>query len=211
MLPELNDEFCKTVGVAEGGLAALREKIRTSLTRQADKTSQARLKEQVLEQLLKQNPIDLPRGLVAQELDRMRQEAIGRLPPRMQRELAKDSAKLSQLLPDESFGDAARRRVALGLLVGEVIKSRKLQLDSSRLEQTLGSLAGDYEKPDELLQYYRANPQLMQGVEAMTLETQVVESLLGEAMVKEKKTGFEELMKPPHGAAGHVHGPDCDH
>ncbi|MGH8494921.1 MAG: hypothetical protein ACREVN_02190, partial [Gammaproteobacteria bacterium] len=149
--------------------------------------------------------------LVAQEVGRMREEALGRLPPRLQRDLAKDPAKLGQLLPDDAFAEAARRRVALGLLVGEVIKSRKLELDRSRLEQTLAALAGDYEKPEDLMRYYRANPQLMQGVEAMTLEQQVVESLLGEARLKQQATGFEELMRPAHGAPGHVHGPDCDH
>ena len=211
VLPALDEAFFKTVGVAEGGLPALQDRIRASLLRQADKTIQGRLKEQALEQLLKLNPVELPRGLIAQEIERMRQDSIGRLPPRMQREFAKDPARLSELLPDETFAEAARRRVALGLLVGEVIKSRKLELDRSRLDQTLAALAGDYEKPDELLRYYRANPQLMQGVEAMTLETQVVESLLAEAKIKERRIGFEELMKPPHGAAGHVHGPDCDH
>ncbi len=211
VLPGLDEAFFKSVGVAEGGLAALQDRIRTSLLRQAVKTIQGRLKEQVLEQLLKLNPVELPRGLVAQEVERMRQEALGRLPPRMQRELAKDPAKLGQLLPEDGFSEAARRRVALGLLVGEVIKSRKLELDRGRLDQTLTALAGDYEKPEDLMRYYRANPQLMQGVEAMTLETQVVESLLGEAKIKERKTSFEELMKPPHGAPGHQHGPDCDH
>lgn len=211
VLPELNDEFLKTVGVTEGGLAALQAKIRTSLARQAEKTVQGRLKEQVLEQLLKLNPLDLPRGLVAQELARMRQEALGRLPPRMQRELGKDSSRLAQLLPEDGFREGARRRVALGLLVGEVIKSRKLELDRSRLEHSLGALAADYDKPEDVVRYYRANPQLMQGVEAMVMEEQVVESLLAGAQFKPQAIGFEDLMRPPHGAAGHQHGPDCDH
>ncbi|MGH8529524.1 MAG: trigger factor [Nevskiales bacterium] len=211
VLPALSDEFLKTVGVIEGGATALQAKIHTSLTRQAEKTVQGRLKEQVLEQLLKRNPLDLPRGLVAQELARMRQEALGRLPPRMQRELGKDGSRLAELLPEDSFREGARRRVALGLLVGEVIKSRKLELDRSRLEQSLAGLAADYDKPDDVIRYYRANPQLMQGVEAMVMEEQVVESLLAGAQIKHQASSFEELMRPPHGAPGHQHGPDCDH
>lgn len=211
VLPELDEGFFQRVGVTAGGLAALQEKIRASLRRQADKTIQGRLKEQVLEQLLKLNPVELPRGLIAQEIGRMRQDSLSRLPPRMQRELEKNPERVAELLPEETFAEAARRRVALGLLVGEVIKSRKLELDRSRLEETLAGLAGDYEKPDDLLRYYRANPQLMQGVEAMTLETQVVESLLAEAKLKPRPMTLDELMRPPHGAPGHQHGPDCDH
>ncbi len=211
VLPELDEAFLKTVGVTEGGMPALHAKIRASLTRQAEQTVQSRLKGQVLESLLKLNPIELPRGLITQELARMREEALGRLPPRLQRELAKDTARLAQLLPEESFREGAARRVALGLLIAEVIKLRRLELDRARVEQALAGLAANYDKPAEVTRYYRANPQLLQGVEAMVMEDQVVESLLAQARVQEQKTGFEELMRPPHGAPGHVHGPDCDH
>jgi trigger factor len=210
-LPELNDEFFQAVGVKEGGLPALQAKIRESLARERDRAVRNRVKQQVLEGLLAANSIELPQALVAQELGRMRHEALHRLPPQIQKDIKEHPEKAANLFPDDLVQESARKRVALGLLIAEVIRARRIQLDPARVEQRLQDMAGDYERADEVLQYYRANREIMQGIEAMVMEEQVVESLLAGAKVTEKTMGLDALMSPAHGEPGHVHGPDCDH
>lgn len=214
-LPELDEAFYVAAGAKGGSFVALREKIRSSLERERDRAINNRLKQQVLDALLAANPIDLPQALVAQETGRMRQEALHRLPQQMQKDVHDHPEKAANLFPDDLFQTQAQKRVALGLLLAEVIRSRKLELDPARVDQRIHEMAGDYERADEVIKYYRANREMMQGIEAMVMEEQVVESLLSEAKLTEKPLDLDSLMKPGAGAAqvdaGHVHGPDCDH
>lgn len=210
-LPELTDEFIAKVGVAEGGVAALRDKIRASLQRQAEQTIKNRVKVQAFDQLRSHHEIAAPRGLVGEEIERMRRESLGRLPPRLRRDFEKDPGKLAQLLPDENFREAAAKRVTLGLLVAEFVKQRSLKVDAGLVQEALDALAADYERPQEVVQHYRSNPRMMQGLEATVLEDQVVTALLAGGKVDTKSMSFEQLVKPEHGEPGHVHGPDCDH
>jgi trigger factor len=210
-LPELNEAFFQAVGVKEGGNEALRGKIRDSLGRERDRAVTTRVKQQVLDGLLAANMIELPQALVGQETGRMRHEALHRLPPQIQKEVKDHPEKAASLLPDDLFQESARKRVALGLLIAEVIRARGIQLDATRVNRRMEEMAGDYERADEVLKYYRANREIMQGIEAMVMEEQVVESLLAGAKVTEKPMDLDALLKPAHGEAGHVHGPDCDH
>ncbi|MGH8459006.1 MAG: trigger factor, partial [Nevskiales bacterium] len=210
-LPELNQAFFEAAGVKEGGIEALRTKIRESLTRERDRAVTNRMKQQVLEGLLAANPIELPAVLVMQETGRMRHEAMHRLPPQIQKDVKDNPEKTASLFPDELFQESARKRVALGLLIADVIRGRKIQLDPARVSRRIEEMAGDYERAGEVINYYRANREIMQGIEAMVMEEQVVESMLGAAQVTEKTMDLDTLMKPTHGETGHVHGPDCDH
>ena len=210
-LPELNEAFFQAVGVKEGGIEGLQAKIRDSLIRERDRSVANRVKQKLLDGLLTANAIDLPQALLAQETGRMRHEALHRLPPQIQKDIKENPEKAANLFPDDLFQESARKRVALGLLIAEVIRARKIQLDPARVERRMQDMAGDYEKVDEVLKYYRANREIMQGIEAMVMEEQVVESLLTGAKVTEKPMALDALMKPSHGEPGHVHGPDCDH
>lgn len=210
-LPDLNEEFFQAVGVKEGGLEALQTKIRDSLGRERDRAVANHLKQQVLEAVLAANPIELPQALVAQETGRMRQEALHRLPPQIQKDVKENPEKAASLFPSDLFQESARKRVALGLLIAELIRGRKIQLDPARVTRRIEEMAGDYERAGEVINYYRANREIMQGIEAMVMEEQVVESLLDGAQVTEKAMDLDALMKPAHGEAGHAHGPDCDH
>jgi trigger factor len=210
-LPELNEEFFQAAGVKEGGLEALQAKIRESLGRERDRAVASRLKQQVLEAVLAANPIELPQALVAQETGRMSQEALTRLPPQIQKDVKENPEKAANLFPADLFQESARKRVALGLLIAELIRGRKLQIDPARVTRRIEEMAGDYERAEEVINYYRANREIMQGIEAMVMEEQVVESLLEGAKVTEKPMDLDALMRPAHGEQGHVHGPDCDH
>ena len=196
-LPEVDAEFLKAHGVEEAaGVDALRAKIKASLEAERDKAVKNRVKTQVLEQLLAANPIDVPAAMVAQETQRLREETAARFNASQ----LKPEQKL-QAFPDEILQPGAQRRVALGLLIGEVIKERKIVMDAARLERVLDEVAGDYAQPEQVKQYYRGRPELMQGLRAIVLEEQVVESLLSGATQQDVSTLLDDLLKPAQSGA----------
>jgi trigger factor len=190
-MPEVDDEFLKTHGVPEGaGYAGLQLKIRGALEAERDKAIRNRMKNQALDQLLTANPIEVPAALVAQETERMREEAAARFGRQL-----KPEQKL-QLFPDEVLAAGARKRVALGLLVGEVIKSNELKLDEARVERALNEIASEYEQAEQVKQLYRGRPDLMQGLRALALEEQVVELLLRRARQQDVIMSLDQLLNP---------------
>ncbi len=199
LLPSLADtEFLSAHGVAgDEGEQGLRSKSRTALENERNKATKARLKGQVLDQLLAAHPIDVPKGLIEQELPRLREEAANRM---NMGKIKPEKAK--ELLPDQLFEATARRRVALGLLIGEVIKSKNIALDAARVEQTLEEMATDYEQPEQVRQFYRSRPDLLQGLRAVVLEDQVVDALVADAAVTEVPMSLEQLLNPPQQPAG---------
>jgi trigger factor len=196
-LPELDEAFFKAQGLEDGqGLDALRTKVRTALEAERDKAIKGRVKAQVLEQLLAANPIQVPQAMIGQEIARLREEAAARFnAAKMKPE------QLAQLFPNEVLEPNARRRVSLGLLIAEVIRDRKIVLDAARQERMLDELAGDYQNPDQIKQYYRGRPELMQGLRAMVMEEQVVEALLAGAKSREAPMALDDLLKPAGQAA----------
>ncbi len=193
VLPALDDaEFLKAHGVSDGeGEQALRAKSRVALENERNKATRGRVKGQVLEQLLATHPIEVPQGLIEQELPRLREEAVNRM------NMGKLTAeKAKERLPDQLFEATARRRVALGLLIGEVIKSKGITLDAGRVEQALDEMATDYEQPDEVKQFYRSRPDMLQGLRAVVLEDQVVDVLVASASVTEVPMTLEALLNP---------------
>lgn len=191
-LPPIDDEFLKTHSVdAAAGEAGLRAKCRTALEKERDKAIKNRLKSQALDQLLSLNPIEIPQALIEQELPRLREEAAARM------NMAKvDADKRKELLPDALFEQTARRRVALGLLIAEVIKARDIKLEAARVEKALDDVAADYEQPEQVKAFYRSRPDLLQGLRAMVLEDQVVDSLIGGVTAAPKPMALDELLNP---------------
>jgi len=144
----------------------------------------------VLEQLLAANPIPVPQAMVAQETARLRQETASRFnAAKMKPE------QVQKLFPDEMLEPGARRRVSLGLLVGEVIKQRKIVMDAARQERLLDEIAADYEQPEQIKQYYRGRAELMQGLRAMVMEEQVVDTLLAGARSADVPMALDDLLK----------------
>lgn len=192
-LPEIDGEFLKAHGVDEAaGVAGLRAKLKTALDAERDKAVKSRLKQQALDQLLEHNPIEVPKGLLEQELPRLREETAarfntGKLKPE----------QMQKLLPDEMLMPMAQRRVALGLLIGEVLKEKKVILNQDRLGTLLDEMASEYEKPDMVRQHYRSRPDLMQGLRAIVLEEQVVEALIAGVQPTDKAVPLDELLNPP--------------
>jgi trigger factor len=191
-LPAIDDEFLKAHNVEDGaGEAGLRSKCKAALEKERDKGVQNRLKAQALDQLLATNPIDVPEALVQQEIPRLRQEAAARM-----NMPAADAEKLKQMMPDNLFEPSARRRVSLGLLIGEVIKAQQIKLDPERLDKALDGIAADYEHPEQVKTYYRSRQDLMQGLSAMVMEDQVVDALLAAVKPNEQPLTLDELLNP---------------
>lgn len=188
---EIDEEFLQNMGIEEGGMDAFREKIRGSLEQEMQNAADKRVKTQVFDGLYEANRIEVPQSLVAEEMQRMRREAMSRMPEHMQH----DDEEARELLPDEMLREGAERRVATGLLMGEVIADEGLELDTDRLHAKIDEIAAGYgDQADAVKQYYQSNEQLMQGLQAMVMEEQVVEALLAKATVTEQRVELDELL-----------------
>lgn len=193
--PEIDAEFLKAHGVeADAGEAGLLDKCRHSLETERDRAVQSQLKQAVLDELLKAHPLEVPPSQVESETDALRQQMARQMGlDRMGKKL--DAEKLAEMLPAELFEERAKQRVAMGLLVGEFIKQRKIEVDSQRVDAKLDDLAKDYENPEEVRQYYRSNAEMMQGLSNSVLEDQVVEQLLEQAQQSEQSMSLDDLLK----------------
>lgn len=183
-LPELDEEFCRSFGVEAGGLEQLRSEVADNMSRELEDNVRARLKQQVLDKLLASNPIDVPPSLVESQIRDMQVEAGRRMG-------AKD---VSQLPPPEPFRESAKRRVALGLLINELIRSREIKLDRARVQNRLDDLVAQYPEPEQMMKAYRDNREVMRQIEMMVFEEQVVDWLLERAKITDQETTFKELM-----------------
>jgi trigger factor len=189
VLPEVNEEFAKLFGVEEGGVDALREEVAKNMQRELTQAVKAKVKDQVIEGLLEKNEVELPAALVSQEVDVLRQQALQRFGGQM------DPKNLPQL-PAEMFEEQAKRRVKVGLLLGEVIKVNELKVDEAKVEELIESAASAYEDPTEVIEYYKSNQEMNQQMQNVALEEQAVEFVLDKAKVKNKKAKFKDIMNP---------------
>jgi trigger factor len=183
-LPPLDDAFCREYGVTEGGIERLLSEVADNMRRELADNIRTRVKQQLFDRFLAANPVDVPNALVQQQVRDMQMDTARRMG-------AKDA---SQMPPAEPFIEPARRRVALGMLVNELVKTRNLQLDRAKVDARLTDLAATYPDPDAIIGAYRQNPDAMRQVEGMVLEDQVVDYLLDRAKVNDQPSTFKELM-----------------
>jgi trigger factor len=184
-LPELDEEFCKSYGVEQGGIAQLRSEVEENMRRELSDAIRAQLKKQVLDGLAAANPIELPKSMVDAQVRDLQVDAGRRMGAR----------DVSQLPPPDAFQDAARRRVQLSLLVGEVIKTANIQVNQAQVQARFQELAQQYPDAAQAVEQYRTNPQMRRQMEAAVLEDQVVDWLLERARVTDKPSSFKEIMK----------------
>jgi len=188
VLPEINEEFAKAYGVSEGGIEAFHTEIRSNMARELQEKIRSVLKEQAMDALLKVNSLEVPKVLVKQEAKAILEQTKDNMA---------QSGQASNIeLPVSLFEEQAQRRVKLGLIIGEVIKQHKIELDEDRVRQKVEQFAQSYEDPQEVIDYYYANKQQLASVENVVLEDQVVDWVLGQARVEQSETGFDELMNP---------------
>lgn len=183
-LPELNDEFAKIYGVEEGGIERLRSEVQENMERELGDAIKARVKKQILDGLLAANPIELPKSMVESQVRELQLDAARRMG-------ARDA---SQIPPPDSFQEPARRRVALSLLIGEIIQNAKIQVDQTQVQSRFEELAAQYPDQGQALQQYRTNPQFRRQMESAVLEDQVIDWLTQRAQVADKPSSFKEIM-----------------
>lgn len=187
-LPELDETFAKSFGVVEGGMERLREDIRGHMRRELEQAIKIRLKKQVMDALHVSHRFDLPSSLVAREMARLREESV---PHGMRGE--------NVAPPDSMFEEEARRRVALGLIIAEIVKSEEIRPDFNRMRSMLESIASTYEDPQAVISQYLSNSEAMAGLEAIVIEEQVVDRVVSVAKVTDQPTSFRELTGPEMG------------
>lgn len=183
-LPGIDEDFAASLGVTEGGVEALRKEVRRNMERELENARKAVLKDRAFEALIEKNPIEVPAALIEEEVDRLAQD--------MQNQLGQNQ---NLNLPRELFQDKARRRVLLGLLIGEVVKANNIQVDQDRMRALVENIAAGYEDPEEVLKWYYGNQEAMASVQTLVLEEQVMDWILDQAKITEKPYTFEELIE----------------
>jgi trigger factor len=183
-LPALDEEFCKAFGVEEGGIPKLREDVAANMRRELEQNIRSRNKSALMEQLYQANPLEVPNALLESQIRDMQVDT-------MRRTGAKD---VSQAPPREPFVEPARRRVALGLLINEIIRREKIVADPARTNARLDEMVGAYGDGAALKRAYLQNAEAMRQIESLALEDQVVDWILDHAAVTEKRQTFKELM-----------------
>jgi trigger factor len=187
-LPEVDEDFAKGFGVEDGDVEKMRTDIRANMEKEKNDRLKAHLKNAVMAELLEHNPIIAPSALVAEEITNLRAQAAQRMG---QDPESVDASKL----PDELFSEEATRRVKLGLLLSEVIKKEKIELNQELVDSTIEEMAVSYEQPDQVRAYYRQNQQARASIEGMVLEDQVVAHIMEQGKVTPKQVNFEDLME----------------
>ena len=186
-LPEVDAAFARQLGVRDGDVARMREEVRANLEREVRSRLRARTKEAVMTALLGVADFELPKALVEADSQRLVELAKADVAAR-----GMDGGGL-QLTP-EGFAPQAQRRVRLGLLIGELVRTRGLAPRQDQIRRRLEEMAQSYEKPAEVIQWYLGNRQRLAEVETMVMEDNVVDWVLQQAKVAEKPVAFDELM-----------------
>jgi len=191
--PELNDEFFASFGVEEGGEDAFREEVSRNMERELKSASRNKLKNRVLDALLKSCEFKVPQALVAGEIAGLRNQAFQRMGGRANQNLD------PSLLPDELFREQAERRVMSGLILGELINKQNLTPDGAKVREAVDEIASTYESPEEVVNWYYGNQEQLANVESSVLEDQAFDYILGQARIKEKQVSYEDVIKPESG------------
>jgi len=187
-LPEVNEAFATSLGIKEGAVEGLRADVKKNLEREVKFRVLSRNKAAVMDALVKIAELDVPNALIQQEADRMIADARADLKKRG----VKDAE--SAPIPAEIFQPQAERRVRLGLVVAELVRSNNLNAKPEQLQAHIEEMAQSYEKPTEVVRWYLGDRQRMAEVEAVVIENNVADFVLSKAKVTEKALPFDELM-----------------
>ena len=191
VLPELNEEFFAQFGIKESTLEGFRTEVRKNMERELRQAINAKVKNQVMDGLLAANPIEVPKALLENEVNRLRVQAVqqfgGNIKP--------------EQLPAELFEEQAKRRVVLGLIVAEVVKQFELKPDEGKVREMIEEMASAYQEPEQVIAWYYKNDQQLNEVRSVVLEEQVVDTVLQKATVTDKSVSYEDAVKPAQAPA----------
>jgi trigger factor len=187
-LPEIDAEFARKLGVADGDLTKMRQEVRENLEREVRMRLKNRVKDQVMQALLDVTRLEAPKSLVEAEIQRL--QALAR------QDLAARgvAVKSDTPIPGQVFEQQARRRVSLGLILAEVVKANALYAKPEQVRAVVEEQAQSYEKPEEVVKWFYASPERLREIESGVVEENVVAWALGRAQVEDKPVDFDELM-----------------
>ena len=186
-LPEVDSEFAKSLGIEDGDKQKMREDIKTNLEREVSSRAKAKTKDSVMDALIKTSDLELPKALVEQEVQRLIEST--------RQDMAQRGMDVKQMpFPPELFTAQAERRVRLGLVLSEVVKANNLQATPDQVKAQVEEFAESYEDPKQVMKYYYSDRRRLSEVEALVLEENVVNYVLGQAKVTSKAVAFDELM-----------------
>ncbi|MDD9980187.1 MAG: trigger factor [Gammaproteobacteria bacterium] len=188
-LPDLDDAFAESFGVSEGGLDALRDEVRANMERELADGLRRTLKRHVMEALLAGNEIELPESMVRDEVARAMQ--------RRREELARSGIdpQRVELTPD-TFDEPVRRRLSLDLLIAEIVKEHRIELDHARVRAQVESIASTYQDPARVLDWYYSDRERLSGIESLVFEDQVVDWILERAQIVDEPASFDRILNP---------------
>jgi trigger factor len=185
VLPPLDQEFFEKYGIKAEDEAEFRAEVKKNMERELKQAISNKVKNDVVDGLLETTELEVPQNLIDQEVDRLRQDAVKRFGGQMD----------PQQLPAELFTDQAKRRVKTGLLFQELVKKNDLKAPAEKVDEKIQEIASTYEEPDEVIAHFNSNPQQKAQVESSVLEDEVVDFVLDQANVKEKKMKYEEAVQ----------------
>ncbi|MGE5319062.1 MAG: trigger factor [Hyphomicrobiaceae bacterium] len=185
MLPQVDAEFAKALGVEDGDVEKLKAEVKSNLEREAKRRVQVKLKEQAMELLLQKSTLDLPQSLVAMETERLMKMTEADMQSR---------GVQTMKLTADMFTGQAERRVRLGLILAEIVQAHKLVAQPEQIRSLIQEQAQSYEEPEQVVKWYYQSPERMQEIESLALEENVVAWVAGQAKVEDVTTSFEDLM-----------------
>ena len=193
-LPEIDAEFLKVFGLTEEeGVEKLKADVRKNMEREVTNGLRNQVKGATFDALVAANEVEIPGSMLTQEIERQRQQMIQQFTQQFGAQGAK--AFDSSMLPDDLFKEQAEKAVKLGVLVSKVLAESKIEVDAARVDAYIIDMASSYEDPTEVIAYFSNDKQQRAQIEAVVLEDQIVDFILGSAKVTDKKVSYEDLLK----------------
>ena len=187
LLPEIDEDFVKAYGIEDGSVESFRDDVRNNMERELEQALRGKLKSSVMDALYEKIQLTVPNTLVDMEVENLMKPYI---------ETAKrQKMKLEDLkLPRDVFEEQAKRRVALGLILGEIIQKNAIKLDSNKVRSTIEDMAKSYERPEDVVNWYYSDESRLNDVQQMVLEDQMIEWLVAQAKVSDETVNFSDVM-----------------
>ncbi len=187
-LPEVDADFMKHFG--SDTPEHFRGEIKKNMERELKQAVKGKLKASVMDKLVENHTVELPQALIASEIEALREQMMQQFGGMQQNK----NLDLKALLPDEMFTEQAERRVSLGLIVGEIVKKNEIKADADQVRSYIEETAASYDKPEEVVNYYYQNQQMLSGIESVVLEDMVMDSILEQAKVTDETVSYHEAV-----------------
>ena len=187
-LPEVSEDFFKSFGVEEGGMEAFREEVSNNMQREMKTASRNKLKTTLMDALIADLEVSIPAALMSNEIHQLKHQTV--------QQMGGGQGFDPNSMPDDLFREQAKRRVTLGLILGEVISQQGIQADADKVRDALEEIAATYESPEEVVKWYYSNEEQLQGIESSVIEDQVFDYIIEQAQVSDKEVSYQDVIKP---------------